>query len=116
MRKTPFVRAVNSFMASAPGVIFLALLTLIVNVGEMEMILYAFAVLYGVFVCLFGDDFLTMAPFFVFCYIAPSRENNPGRNDESIFAGRNGALLIFLVAISQGTKLWGMLGRKGNQQ
>lgn len=99
LRKTPLVRAINAFMASAPGVIFLALLTVIANIGEMEMFLYIFAVLYGLFVCILGDDFVTMSPFFIFCYIAPSRENNPGRNDQSIFSGGSGKLLILLIAM-----------------
>lgn len=98
MRQTPFVRATNAFMASPWGVAMVAVLTVISHIGSMEMLLYTLAVVYGLYVCAFGDDFLTLTPLFVFCYIAPSRVNNPGRSDESIFSWPTGNILIGICA------------------
>ena len=99
LRQTPLIKAVNAFTVSPMGMALVALLTVIVHITATEMILYTLAVLYGLYVCAFGDDFLTLAPFFVFCYIAPARENNPGRNNASVFTGATGVTLLVLAAV-----------------
>ena len=98
-RQTPLIRGINAFMASPKGVIMVALLTFLAHISSLEIILYTMTLLYCIYVCVFGDDFLTLAPFVVFCYIAPSRINNPGQNNESLFSGGTGLFLIIGVFV-----------------
>jgi hypothetical protein len=99
MRQTPLVRGINAFMASPKGVILVALLTFMAHIFSLEIVLYTLTLLYCIYVCVLGDDFLTLAPFVVFCYIAPSRVNNPGQNNESLFSGGTGAFLGIGVVV-----------------
>ena len=98
-RQTPHVRAINAFMASPRGVMLMALLTVLAHISALEIVLYVLTLLYCIYVCVLGDDFLTLAPLCVFCYIAPSRGNNPGQNDASIFSGGTGIFLMVGVAL-----------------
>ena len=98
-RELPAIRAINAFMASPYGIGALAALTLLANLLSLELVLYTVTVLYGIYLCLLGDDLLTLSPFFVFCYIAPSRANNPGRTDESIFSGAGGVFLLIAAGL-----------------
>ena len=99
VRKTPLVREINTFMTTPKGVMLIALLTVLAHIFSLEIVLYIMTLLYCIYVCVLGDDFLTLAPFCVFCYIAPSRVNNPGRSDESLFSGGTGLFLIIGVIL-----------------
>ena len=99
VRERPLVKAINTFMATPKGVMLIALLTVLAHIFSLEIVLYILTLLYCIYVSICGDDFLTLAPLCVFCYIAPSRENNPGRNNESLFSGATGVFLLIGVAI-----------------
>ena len=99
VRQTPVVKAINGFMASPWGVGLIALLTVLAHITATEIVLYTLVLAYCLYVCVLGEDFLTLAPLCVFCYIAPSRANNPGQNDASIFSGSTGIFLLVGVGV-----------------
>ncbi len=54
----------------------------------------------GIFVIIFRDDFLPISALFIYGYIFSSRENNPGRNSESIFSlSRYGIAFIVVLSV-----------------
>lgn len=94
------LRRVNRFLYS-PGYFFaLCGLTLLSNLLGAELFVYTVFILTAVYVCCFGRDLLPLMPIAILCYIAPSMANNPGRNEQSIFAlGSGGGYLLFLAAL-----------------
>ena len=98
-RSLPLARAINAFMASPKGLMLIALVTVLAHLASLEIVMYVLTLLYCIYVCICGDDFLTLAPLCVFCYIVPSRENNPGRSNETLFSGGTGVFLLIAVAV-----------------
>lgn len=86
---------------SAPQFIAIpCLLTLLSNFFGWELLLYTFVALTVVYLCVWGKDLLPMIPLVILCYISPSRANNPGRNEQSVFSiGHGGAYLLFLAGV-----------------
>lgn len=96
IRKIPIINAINIFIQSEYMLIFLALFTVLSNFFGIEPVFYAFAILLGVYLCVFGKDMLVLGPLVIFLYISPSRGNNVFQNSNAIFFPENG--LLFLIA------------------
>ena len=89
-----------------PGyVITLAVLTAISSLAGLELFLYTVFIGMGIYVCLLGSDLLPLISIFLFAYVSPSRENNPGRYPGSVFYPMNGGIylgvlvLLFVVSL-----------------
>ncbi len=98
VRESKQIQALNRACASPWGLAVLGLLTLISYVFALELYFYALVCVYAVYICLFGEDLLTLAPLFLFCYIAPSAGNNPGKEETSVFYGSHGGIIILCFA------------------
>ena len=83
----------------------LALLTVISNLLRLDLGIYTLFMALGIWICLFGSDLLPLMPIFILCYVAPSRENNPGRYPESVFYPQNGGIFLILLLLLWATCL-----------
>lgn len=73
-------------------------MTVISNLLALDLYLYTAFIVIGVYIALLGADMLPLMPLVMLCYIAPSAQNNPGRESQSIFYPQNGG--IYLIAIA----------------
>lgn len=104
------VCAINDFMRTPWFVLLIALLTVVANLFSLELTLYTVFIMIGVYISLVGTDYLPLMPIVIFCYIAPSTGNNPGRNPDSIFYPSNGGIyLIVLAAIFTASVIWRLI-------
>lgn len=99
-RESDAVKAINAFMRRPVYVILMAALAAAGGVFALDLWVYSAFIVVAVYLCLFGDDLLPLMPIAIYCYITPSRDNNPGRNPDSIFYPAHGGwFLIVLAAI-----------------
>ena len=100
----PLVQRINKVLYSPAYLLFMGGLTILSNVFGLEMIAYTLLILTGIYICLFARDLLPLFPIFACGYISPSKGNNPGLNNDSIFSIAGGGLylaaLLTLLAIS----------------
>lgn len=94
------VRAINKFCASPYFLAVLGFCTLLSHAFALELFFYGLVILFVFYVSLFDEDFLSLLPLFVFCYISPSAENNPGKSGSSIFYGASGIAILILAALA----------------
>ena len=94
------VDIINRIMSSPIWIPVLAVLTCLAFAYSKEFEFYCFVIAYATLVALFADDLSPLIPLFVFCYIAPSAQNNPGVSEESIFYGESGLTLLLLVSVA----------------
>ena len=87
----------NHFLYSPRFFLFLGALTVLSNVFCMEIIAYPILILTGVCICLFGRDLLPIFPIFACGYISPSKGNNPGFNNESVFSLSGGGIYLAIL-------------------
>lgn len=88
-------------------VLTLAILTAVSNLLGLDLALYSLFMGLGIYVSLLGSDLLPMLPVFILCYVAPSRENNPGRYPGSVFYPLNGGIYLgVLLALFAGCLIW----------
>lgn len=99
-RNSKPVVAFNRFCASPWFLAVLGAFTLLSYIFALELYFYGLVIVYVFYVCLLGDDFLSILPFFIFCYVSPSKGNNPGKAETSIFYGTNGIIVLSLGAIA----------------
>lgn len=99
-RRNPLVQQINKFIGSPLGVIALGALTVLSFAYSLELVFYTIVALYATYVGIFGDDFKPLMPLFILCYIAPSINNNPGKNDQGLFYGTTGIYLICIVSVA----------------
>lgn len=99
LRNSEKVRAINSFMRTPKYIISLSVLTVVCNLLALDLYFYTAMILIGMYIVLFGDDFLPIMPMVMLCYIAPSVENNPGRHGDSIFSLANGGLYLIILVL-----------------
>ncbi len=99
-KESAAVREINKFIASPWAIGALAALTVLAFMFSLELVLYTVAILYAVYVGLFGEDFAPLMPLFVFCYIAPSKSNNPGKAEGGLFYGASGIYIICIAAVA----------------
>ena len=93
-REHPLHQRINAFLYSPAYIAFLGFLIVLSNVFGMELFTYTVIMTIGVYVFLYGRDFLPTMPCFVLCYISPSLKNNPAFNDHSVFSLTGGGLYL----------------------
>ena len=100
LRESPQVAAFDKWLRSPWYILTLGVLTTISNLLELDLILITVFVALGIFIGLLGSDFLPLMPILLLCYIAPSRENNPGRYPQSVYYPQNGGIyLMIMIAV-----------------
>ena len=93
-----YINKFNAFLTSPLYILLTGLMAVIANLFGAEIYIYTVVILIGIYVSLFGKDYLPITPLVINCYISPSLHNNPGRNADSIFYPLNGGIyLAFLV-------------------
>ena len=96
LSRLPFAKRINRVLDSPYFLVVIALITLVSNVLELELLMYAFAGIVMLYIGLFGTDFRLMIPLFINCYITPGIKNNPGMNETTVFSAGSGiAILVF---------------------
>lgn len=93
----------DDFLAWPGYIVVLALLTEASNIFALEIPVYSIFTALIVYCCFWGRDLLPVMPIFLYSYLAPSVQNNPGRNPDSIFLQAGGlwiALLGAVIAVS----------------
>lgn len=104
------VRQINRYLAAPGYIMVIMLLTVLSNTLGGELLVYSLFVLIFAYVCVLGDDLAPLIPIVICCYIAPSVNNNPGRNEASVFApDKGGIYLLFLAAVIGGTLIWRLI-------
>lgn len=97
----------NRFLTSPIHIMLIVLLTLLSNAFGWELAVYSLFIVTFVYVCIFGSDLLPLIPIVICCYIAPSVNNNPGRNEGSVFFPENGGIyLLCLAFVAAAALLW----------
>ena len=92
---------INIFLTTPFYIGIIMLLTLLSNFFGIELWVYSIFVLILVYQCICGDNLLPILPILIACYIAPSKQNNPGRNPDSVFlGGASGTWLICLAVLA----------------
>lgn len=86
------------FFVSKLYFMLIGALTVLSNIFGLELPVYCCLIALSIYICLFGKDLLPLIPIIFCCYIAPSRDNNPGINADSIFYPQNGGIVIYLLA------------------
>ena len=97
--KSPLVQRLNRLMERPRYIAFVCLLALLSNMFALEPVVYAIYALLTAYICIHGHDLLPLMPVFACCYIAPSVNNNPGRNEDSVFAGAGGVYMAVLGGV-----------------
>ena len=99
--------AFDQWLRSPWYIVTMAVLTAISNLLGLDLLLYSLIMLLGYYVCLCSSDLLPLVPLCVLCYVAPSRENNPGRYPGSIFYPLNGGIYLgILFVLFAGCLVW----------
>ena len=99
--------AFDRWLRSPWYVLTLAALTVISNLLGLDLWINSLFMGLGIFVSLFSNDLLPLMPIFILCYVAPSRENNPGRYSGSVFYPLNGGIYLgILLALFTGCLVW----------
>lgn len=96
---------IDSFFARPGYIVALALLTECANIFALELPVYTLFTAVVVYCCFWGKDLLPVMPIFLFSYLAPSVQNNPGRNPNSLFSQPVGGLWIATLAVVIGVSL-----------
>lgn len=110
IRSSGWVGRFNAFLRTPWYILLVACLTVLSSVFGQELIVYSVFVAVGVYLCLLGEDFLPLMPIVICCYIAPSFENNPGRNPQSIFYPAYGGIyLLSIVSVFVLCLIWRLL-------
>lgn len=94
------IKNINRIICSAWGVGILGVLTVLAFAFALEAEFYTIVVLYTIYVGLFADDLSPIMPLFVFCYVTPSINNNPGMSDKGLFYGSSGVYLVCIVSVA----------------
>lgn len=98
IKNSTVIRRTNAFLRSPWYVVLLAALTAVSNAYALDLYLYSSFIAIGIYLSICGEDYLPLMPIVIFCYIAPSRENNPGRYPNSIFYPENGGIYLIVLA------------------
>lgn len=98
---SPFLsRCINRFLYSKYYILLIALLSLYANIFSAEMRVYSLYCLIGICVCLFSLDILPLIPIVICAYLSPSRQNNPGLQEESVFyLNQFGIQILILIGL-----------------
>lgn len=99
LREAPPIKKINRFINSKYMLVVFALLAFLTNVFALELWIYPLMGLYGVWLCLFGEDMLSLGPAVAFVYISPSLANNMVKNPDSVFYPQNGLWLFIGIMV-----------------
>lgn len=100
-----FKQRFDAFLAWPGYIVILALLTEAANIFALELPVYSIFAALIVYCCFWGKDLLPVMPIFLYSYLAPSVQNNPGRNPDSVFFQAGGGLWIAVLAAAIGISL-----------
>jgi len=89
---------INGFLTTPLYIGMIMLLTLLSNLFGIELWVYSIFVLICLYLCIYGDNLLPLLPILIACYIAPSKQNNPGKNPDSVFLTGAGSLWLICLA------------------
>lgn len=98
LSRLPFAQRINCVLDSPYFLVVIAMITLISNVLEMELLMYVFAGASVLYLGIFGTDFRLLLPLFINCYVTPSIKNNPGMNETTVFSAGSGGVVILVFA------------------
>ena len=99
IKNSAAVKKINQIIYSPWGVGILGLLTFLAFASSLEIVFYSIAIVYAIFVGLFADDLSPIMPLFLFCYVTPSLNNNPGLSNEGLFFGATAIYLICILSV-----------------
>ena len=93
----PFAAAINKVIYSNLFPFLVALVTLAAHVLALDLYAYMLVGALMLYVAVFGKDYSPVLALAIFCYILPSRLNNPGMYEGSVFFMKNGGLAIVIA-------------------
>lgn len=101
---------INRFLSTPQYIMLVVLLAAISNIFSLELAVYGMYTVLVVYICLFGSDMLPVTPIVICCYVAPSAQNNPGREETSIFfPGHGGNLIVLYGAVIAAAVLYRLI-------
>ena len=108
LTRPTWVRWFDEFLYKPAYFFLVGFLTLCANICGGELFTYTCFTLIVLYLCIFGKDLLPVLPLAICAYISPSRQNNPGVNDGSVFSLAEGGAYILVLA---GIMILGLLYR-----
>lgn len=97
--RVSYLRAFDDFLYKPAYLCLCAGLTIFANIFGAELFTYTCFVLIALYLCFWGRDLLPILPLVICSYIAPSRDNNPGLNNDSLFSPDRGGIYIVILAV-----------------
>lgn len=98
LEKPSWLRAFDEFLYKPAYFFLCGGLTVFANVCGTELFTYTCFVFIVLYLCLFGRDLLPVLPLVICSYIAPSRANNPGLSNDSLFSLSRGGIYLLILA------------------
>ena len=100
LEKPSWLRAFDEFLYKPTYFLLCGGLTVFANICGAELFTYTCFVLIVLYLCMFGRDLLPILPLVICSYIAPSRANNPGLSNDSLFSlSQGGGYLLILAGL-----------------
>ncbi len=93
------VQRINRFMRTPKYIMLTMLVSALANMFSLELVAYGLYAVLAVYICLLGTDLLPIIPLVISGYVIPSAQNNPGREETSIFFAGHGGNLIIVYAV-----------------
>lgn len=94
------LQRINRFLRTPQYIALVMLLAAISNIFSLELVVYGVYVALVAYICVLGDDLLPLIPVVACCYVAPSVQNNPGREENSVFfTGHGGNVIVFYAVV-----------------
>ncbi len=99
LRRAAFVPRMDRFLISNGYLLLLGLLTVAANAFSLELLTYGIFAALSVYISFFGKDLLPLTPMLICCYMVPSRANNPGIYEDTVFSGSGGMAIGAMAAV-----------------
>ena len=99
IQQNSILQRVNALLYRPIYLVFIGGLTMLSNMFSLELPVYTMFILIAAYVCLFARDLLPLLPLFICGYISPSRSNNPGINDASVFSLSGSGLYLGILLL-----------------
>lgn len=99
LKQSGSISIINRFLESPCFVLLICVMTALSSLLGAELILYTVYILFGIYIVLFGNDFLPITILVVCAYVSPSISNNPGQNANSVFYPQNGGIYLAVLLI-----------------
>ncbi len=97
LTKPSWMQTFEKFLYGPGFFFFVAGMSILANVFSLEFFTYSVFVSIAAYLCLFGKDLLPVLPMASCCYIIPSRKNNPGLSDETMFSLEHGGIYMLVL-------------------